>query len=54
LNTPIASLGGATFSVGSDLKITDGRGRRSSILATDILCSNGVVHIIDTVILPPA
>jgi len=54
LNTPIASLEGATFSVGSDLKITDGRGRRSSILATDILCSNGVVHIIDTVILPPA
>ena len=54
LNTPITSLGGATFSVGSDLKITDGRGRRSSILATDILCSNGVVHIIDTVILPPA
>jgi uncharacterized surface protein with fasciclin (FAS1) repeats len=54
INTPIKTLQGATFTVGSDLKITDGRGRRSGITATDILCSNGVVHVIDKVILPPA
>ena len=40
--------------MGADLRITDGRGRSAAILATDIVCSNGVVHIIDKVILPPA
>ena len=54
VNTPIATLQGATFSVGADLRITDGRGRQAAIVATDILCSNGVVHLIDRVILPPA
>ncbi len=54
VNTPIATLQGATFTVGGDLRITDGRGRQAAIVATDILCSNGVVHLIDRVILPPA
>jgi uncharacterized surface protein with fasciclin (FAS1) repeats len=54
INTPITSLQGGTFRVGSDLRITDARNRNSRIAATDILCSNGVVHVIDTVILPPA
>lgn len=54
VNTPIATLQGATFSVGADLRINDGRGRQAAIVATDILCSNGVVHLIDRVILPPA
>ncbi len=54
INTPIATLQGATFTVGSDLRITDGRGRRAGIATTDILCENGVVHVIDRVILPPA
>ena len=54
VNTPIATLQGASFTVGSDLRITDGRGRQAAIVATDILCSNGVVHLIDRVILPPA
>ena len=26
----------------------------STVTATDILCTNGVIHVIDTVILPPA
>lgn len=54
VNTPIATLQGASFTVGGDLRITDGRGRLAAIVATDILCSNGVVHLIDRVILPPA
>ena len=54
INTPIKSLQGATFTVGADLKITDGRGRKAGITTTDIVCSNGVVHVIDKVILPPA
>ena len=34
------------------LTITDGRNRKSKILATDAQANNGVVHIIDKVILP--
>ncbi len=54
INTPITTLQTSTFTVGSDLRITDGRGRSAAITATDILCTNGVVHVIDKVILPPA
>jgi uncharacterized surface protein with fasciclin (FAS1) repeats len=48
----IATLQGQTFTVDSGLNITDARGRKAKIAATDILNSNGVVHVIDTVILP--
>ena len=34
------------------LTITDGRNRTAKIIATDVQASNGVVHIIDKVILP--
>ncbi len=54
VNTPITSLQGATFTVGSDLAITDQLGRKANILATDVLTSNGVIHVIDKVILPTA
>ncbi len=37
---------------GGVLSITDGRNRVSKILATDIQASNGVVHVIDKVLLP--
>jgi uncharacterized surface protein with fasciclin (FAS1) repeats len=37
---------------GGVLTITDGRNRTSKIITTDQQASNGVVHIIDTVILP--
>ena len=32
--------------------LTDNQGRTSNIIATDIPASNGVVHVIDTVVLP--
>jgi uncharacterized surface protein with fasciclin (FAS1) repeats len=54
LNTPITTVQGATFTVGSDLAITDARGRKAALVATDVFASNGVVHVIDKVILPPA
>jgi uncharacterized surface protein with fasciclin (FAS1) repeats len=38
--------------VGVDVVITDGRNRPAKITATDILATNGVVHLIDKVILP--
>lgn len=38
--------------IGKDVVITDGRNRKSNITATDIEATNGVVHLIDKVILP--
>ena len=35
------------------LAITDQRDRTANITATDVLASNGVIHVIDKVILPP-
>lgn len=52
LNTPIKTVQGDTLSVGSTLAITDQRGRTSNITGTDVLTSNGVIHVIDKVILP--
>lgn len=54
LNASITTVQGGTFTVGSDLAITDARGRKAAITATDIFTSNGVVHLIDKVILPRA
>jgi uncharacterized surface protein with fasciclin (FAS1) repeats len=49
----VTTLNGATFSVGADLGITDGVGRTATLLATDVIGSNGVIHVIDKVLLPP-
>jgi uncharacterized surface protein with fasciclin (FAS1) repeats len=43
---------GETFSINSSLQITDQRARMANIVATDVLTSNGVIHVIDKVILP--
>ncbi len=48
----INTVQGESFTVGSDLAITDARGRRAAITATDALALNGVVHTLDKVILP--
>jgi len=47
-----ATLQGETFSIGATLAITDQRARTAGIAATDVLASNGVIHVIDRVILP--
>ncbi len=52
LDEPISTVQGGAFSVNSNLAITDGRGRMANIVATDILNTNGVIHVIDRVILP--
>ncbi|MFG6467406.1 fasciclin domain-containing protein [Roseateles sp. BYS87W] len=52
LNTPIATLQGDTFTVNSSLALTDQRNRRANLTATDVLASNGVIHVLDKVILP--
>jgi uncharacterized surface protein with fasciclin (FAS1) repeats len=48
----IDTVQGETFSVSATLVITDQRERLSNITATDLLTSNGVIHVIDKVILP--
>ena len=52
LNTAITTVEGTTFQVNSSLAIIDAVGRSANILNTDVLTSNGVIHVIDKVILP--
>ena len=54
VGAPVTTLQGQTLTVGATggLKITDQLGRTANIVATDVLTSNGVVHVIDKVILP--
>ena len=48
----IGTVQGDTFTINSSLAITDQRGRSAKIVGTDVLTSNGVIHVIDKVILP--
>jgi uncharacterized surface protein with fasciclin (FAS1) repeats len=50
--TPIATVQGETLSISAAFVITDQRARTANITATDVLTSNGVIHVIDKVILP--
>ena len=48
----IPTFEGGTFTIDAGLAITDQRGRQSGIVATDVLASNGVIHVVDRVLLP--
>lgn len=55
LGKAISTVQGDIFKIdanGSALTITDGRNRKPTILATDIQAINGVVHVVDRVLLP--
>lgn len=55
LGKAITTVQGGIFkvdSVGTTLVITDGRNRQSTLTATDLQASNGVVHVVDKVLLP--
>ncbi|WP_374673344.1 fasciclin domain-containing protein [Ideonella sp.] len=52
LDTPITTVQGGSFSVSGSLVITDTAGRTANITLTDVLAGNGVIHVIDRVILP--
>lgn len=54
LNTAITTVQGQTFTVNANLAITDQRGRVSNIVTADVFTSNGVIHVVDKVILPRA
>lgn len=51
-NTPITTVQGQTFTISPSLVITDQNQRTSNIVATDVFTSNGVIHVVDKVILP--
>ena len=56
LNTPLKTVQGATLKVDNIagvLTITDGRSRTSRIIQNNLDARNGVVHIVDKVLLPP-
>ena len=48
----ITTLLGATFTVNRNAVITDIAGQQANIVAANISASNGIIHVIDTVILP--
>lgn len=52
LGTAIATVQGESLSIDGTLAITDRNGRKASIVATDVFASNGVIHVVDKVILP--
>lgn len=53
VGTAIATLEpNRTFTVDNTLTITDARGGKARIVTTDVFASNGVIHVIDRVILP--
>lgn len=55
LGKAITPLQGGIFKVdarGSDLIVTDGRNRSARITATDLRARNGVIHVVDRVLLP--
>ena len=57
LGAAITTVQGGTLRIdaaGSGLAITDARGRKANIVTANIQAKNGVVHVIDKVILPAA
>lgn len=48
----IETANGQTFSISDANVITDASGNSANITATDMTATNGVVHVIDTVLLP--
>lgn len=37
---------------GGDVILTDSKGNKSKIIATDVMASNGVIHVIENVVMP--
>ena len=52
----VTTVNGATFTVvaadDGSVTLTDAAGNQVAVVATDVLASNGVIHVIDAVLLP--
>jgi len=51
-NTAITTVQGQSFTVSPSLVITDQNMRTSNITGADVFTSNGVIHVVNKVILP--
>jgi uncharacterized surface protein with fasciclin (FAS1) repeats len=49
---PITTLQGQTLTIDANLNVSDQCGCTARIVTTDVLAGNGVVHVIDHVLLP--
>jgi uncharacterized surface protein with fasciclin (FAS1) repeats len=52
---PVTTVNGATFTVdveGDAVTLTDAAGATVAVTATDVQASNGVIHVIDAVLMP--
>jgi uncharacterized surface protein with fasciclin (FAS1) repeats len=52
---PVTTVNGGTFTVGVDgdsVTLTDAQGNTVNVVQTDIVTSNGVIHVIDAVLMP--
>jgi uncharacterized surface protein with fasciclin (FAS1) repeats len=52
---PVKTVGGCTLTAkmdGKDITLTDEKGDTAKITIADVKQSNGVIHVIDTVMLP--
>jgi transforming growth factor-beta-induced protein len=50
----VTTVQGGTFTVDAALQLIDGQSRTAGLVATDVEASNGVIHVIDNVLLPPS
>ena len=52
----VTTLEGGDFTVnlGDNVTITDENERTATVIATDVQATNGVIHALDTVLLPAA
>ena len=50
----VSTFAGQNFTIGltGGATITDASSRVSNIVATDVQCSNGIIHVIDKVLSP--
>lgn len=48
----VKTVQGTSFSITNDGKISDSKGRVANLVKTDVKASNGVIHVIDKVLLP--
>lgn len=52
---PVETVGGCTFTAkmdGDKIVLVDGQGREATVTIADVKQSNGVIHVIDSVLLP--